>query len=85
MSDASDMPCAALAEAVERCRLPSASFRHRQHVQLGWYYLDTRPLLDAVLQFGRVVARFAEHHGAHGKYDEPLTMAYMLLLSLIHI
>ena len=75
-----DIPASALAEAVEDCSFPVAEFRHRQHVQLGWYYLRTLPLLDAVTRFGCVIARFAAHHGAHGKYDEPLTVAYMLLI-----
>ncbi|MEQ9323348.1 MAG: hypothetical protein RIF41_29555 [Polyangiaceae bacterium] len=80
MSDPGDLLDDDLAEAVEACRLPAAHFRHPQHVHLGWHYLRTQPLLDAIIHFGRVVARFAAHHGAPGKYDAMLTVAYMLLI-----
>ena len=69
-----------LAARVQACDLAASAFRHVQHVQLGWHYLRTYPLLTAVTTFATVLQRFAVHHGAHRKYDERITVSYMLLI-----
>lgn len=69
-----------LAAAVEAHTLAAEAFKHREHVQLGWHYLQQHPLLEAVQRFATAIESFATHHGAHDKYDEKITVLYMLLI-----
>ena len=77
----SDMQSAAeLASHIERCALPATGFGHREHAQLAWFYLRRYPLLTAVVRYQHTLRRFATSLGMPDKYDEQLTVAYMLLL-----
>jgi hypothetical protein len=69
-----------LAELVESCELPGADFDHRHHMRLAYHYLSVEPLLTAVARFATAVNRFATHHGKADKYDDAVTVGYMLLI-----
>jgi hypothetical protein len=56
------------------------SFDHAAHVQLGWRYLRTYDLPDAIARFRRALRRFVATHGAEAKYHETITVAYLLLI-----
>jgi hypothetical protein len=66
--------------AFERCEIDPASFHHREHVRLGWAYLEQHDLLDALGRFRTALKRFAEHAGATGLYHETITYAFLLLI-----
>lgn len=66
--------------AFEACTFPPDSFRHREHVRLGWLYLKERPLLDALTAFATSLKRFATHAGAAAKYHETITFAFLFLI-----
>jgi hypothetical protein len=70
-----------LEKAVEDCALPPEAFGHREHVRLAWHYLETRPLLSAIAAFSTTLRRFAAHHGAEAKYNETMTVAYLLMIA----
>ena len=64
----------------EDCTLAPASYGHREHLLVAWYYLRALPFADAAARFVTNVRRFAEAHGAVGKYHETVTWAYMAIL-----
>ncbi len=61
-------------------RLDPSAFRHGDQVRLAWAYLQHFGL-DAVLRFfPSDLRRFAEAAGAPGKFNAPLTEAWLRLL-----
>lgn len=67
--------------AFERCDIAAADFHHRDHVRLGWAYLEHYELLDALIRFRDALRSFAAHHGAAGLYHETITFAFLLLIN----
>ena len=75
------MTDAQLVDAFESTELPADQFTHAAHVRVAWWYLTQAPLPDALLRFVTALRRFAAAKGAHGKYHETVTVAYMLILA----
>jgi hypothetical protein len=67
--------------ALEGDALPAASFDHAAHVRAAYLYLKRRGFIDGMAAFRASLRRFAERHGAAGKYHETITVAF---LSVIH-
>jgi hypothetical protein len=65
--------------AFEDCMLET--FRHRDHLRLAWLYLRRHPYGEALAAIERSIRRFAEHHGATGKYHQTMTVAWMRLMA----
>jgi hypothetical protein len=65
----------------EDCTLSAASFRHRDHLLVGWTYLRGLSFADAGARFSANLRRFANSHGAETKYHETITWAYLALLA----
>ena len=68
-------------DAFERCEIAAADFHHRDHVRLGWAYLEKYEVLDALVRFRDALRKFAAHHGAAGLYHETITFAFLLLIN----
>ena len=64
----------------EDCTLSAASFGHREHLRVAWAYLRAHSFADAAARFATNLRRFADAHGASGKYHETVTWAYMAIL-----
>ncbi|MFN8062887.1 MAG: hypothetical protein U0Q12_27290 [Vicinamibacterales bacterium] len=62
--------------------MPSSQFHHRDHVRLAWLYLDAEPLARAERRMETAIRRYAGHLGAHNKYHQTLTLAWMRLVDL---
>lgn len=70
-----------LIAAFESTTLPAGRFTHETHVHVAWCYLRMLPLPEALARFVAALKRYADAHGATGKYHETITVAYMLLIA----
>ena len=52
-------------------------FGHREHLQLAWSYLRMYPIEAAVEAMMDAIRYLAREHGAHGKYHETITRAWV--------
>jgi hypothetical protein len=67
-------------DAFEACTLRRESFRHRDHVRLGWIYLRLHGMPEALRRFSTALRRYAEAQGHAGLYHETITWAYLFLI-----
>jgi len=72
---------ATLVRRFEQLEIAPADFRHREHVRLAFAMLQGADFGEAALRFRRALKRFAAAAGAHGKYHETLTWAYLALVA----
>ncbi len=70
-----------LVRRFESCALPPWAFGHREHLFVAWTYLREAAFEDAAPRFVKNVRRFAEHHGAPGKYHATMTWALLALFA----
>jgi hypothetical protein len=66
--------------AFEDASLPQDLFRHRDHLLVAFTYLRAHPFAEAAPRFAANLRRYAEAHGAAGKYHETVTWAYMAIV-----
>jgi hypothetical protein len=64
----------------ESCHFPSREFRHADHIRLAWIYIRKYEYRAAEARMGQSIRRFASHVGAHRKYHETMTLAWMRLV-----
>ena len=69
-----------LLEAFETQSLAPGEFRHRDHVEIAWIYLQRFPLLAALQKVVQGIQDLAGALGADGLYHETITWAYVLLV-----
>lgn len=55
-------------------------FHHRDHVKMGWLYLQRAPVLEAMAKFTAALKHFALIKGQPNLYHETITWAYLLLI-----
>lgn len=67
--------------AFESCELPAGAFHHRDHLRLAWIYLRQLGPVEAGIRISVSNRRYAEHHGAAGKYHETITQAWLQLVA----
>jgi hypothetical protein len=72
---------ATLVARFERLEIAPADFRHREHTRLAFAMLRDADFGEAALRFRAALRRFAAAIGAHGKYHETLTWAYLALVA----
>jgi hypothetical protein len=72
----------AFRRAFERCTIPNEAFRHRDHIRLAWIYLRDSDLDGAITRITESIRRYADHHGASGRYHETLTQAWARIVAL---
>ena len=65
----------------EQLEIAPAEFRHREHVRLAFAMLQGADFGEAAVRFRKALKRFAAAVGAHGKYHETLTWAYLALVA----
>jgi hypothetical protein len=65
---------------LDACTLHPSQFPHREHVRLGWLYLQRRPLTEAVAAFSAGLKAFATALGKPDRYHETITWAYLLII-----
>lgn len=65
---------------LQGCLSEDGRFHHQGHVKLAWLYLNRYPALEAVGRFCQGLKHYAAAHGQPGKYNETLTLAFMLLV-----
>jgi hypothetical protein len=69
-----------LLEKFEDTSLPLASFRHEEHVRIGYLYLRAHPLLHVLEKFPANLQKFAAAHGKVGLYHQTISWAYLFLI-----
>lgn len=78
MSPEIDVP--ALVASFEETSLDASSFGHRQHIAVAWWFVRELELLEALTRFRAGILRLVQKVGAHDKYNETVTWAYLLLI-----
>ncbi|HET9992166.1 MAG TPA: hypothetical protein VFQ65_26730, partial [Kofleriaceae bacterium] len=72
---------ATLLARFESLDLAPSDFRHREHIRLAFAMLRDADFGEAALRFRAALERFVASIGAHAKYHETLTWAYLALVS----
>jgi len=72
---------ATLLARFEQLEIAPGAFRHREHVRLAFAMLRGADFGEAAQRFRTALKRFAAAAGAHGKYHETLTWAYLALVA----
>src|SRR5262245_35581173 len=63
-----------LARTIERCEMPSAGFRHLDHLRVAWVYLEEcSTVADAVDRMTVTLKCLARAVGAPEKFSQPIT------------
>jgi hypothetical protein len=70
-----------LVAAFESAELPAAEFSHSAHVRVAWWYLRRHPFAEARTRLSAALQRFAAANGAHDKYHETITVAYLVVIA----
>jgi len=73
-------PASAISKLESRS-IPPGAFRHRDHIQMAWNYLQEYSLGRAIDRYAKALKGFATHHGVPEKYHETITWAYMLIIN----
>ena len=68
-------------EAFEAGTLDAEAFDHESHVYVGWLYLESLPLLEAIRRYSAALRRLTEQLGVPEKYHETITWFYLLLIA----
>ena len=76
-----DLDDATLLARFEQLEIAPGDFRHREHVRLAFAMLQGADFGEAALRFRTALKRFAAAVGAHTKYHETLTWAYLALVA----
>lgn len=67
--------------AFETGSLDPGEFNHRLHLSLAWRYLQRDGFPEGALTFRRHLQHYVAKVGAHSKYHETITWAYLVLLN----
>ena len=72
----------ALVTAFDSLALAPSQFGHREHIRVAYALLVREgDLAAAAIAFRAMLRRFADHHGAAGKYHETITWAYLAIIA----
>jgi hypothetical protein len=63
--------------AFEDLSFPADQFHHREHLRVAWLYLKSSDATRAAERMSVGIRRFAQYHGATGKYHHTLTLFWM--------
>jgi hypothetical protein len=70
-----------LLEAFENGSLDPAQFSHRNHLAVGWAYLQRDGFPEGAVKFRERLRAYVAEVGAAAKYHETITWAYLVLLN----
>ena len=66
----------------ETCETDKTAFRHREHITVAVWYLQTMDTKAAVERMRTSLLRFVDHHGVpREKYSEEVTIYWIELIS----
>ena len=65
----------------EAGEVPPEGFHHRDHVRVGWWYLQRHSLPEALVRFSEALRRFALAQGKPDLFHETITTAFMLIIN----
>ena len=65
----------------ETCTFPAASFHHREHAKVVWFYLQRSSVLETLARFSDNLKRFAAANGKANRYHETITWSYVFLIN----
>ena len=63
------------------CSQPEEFFTHESHIRMGWIYVQSMPLTDAIASFCQDLRAYTVHLGASDKYHETITWFYLMLIN----
>lgn len=68
-------------DAFTSSALPADQFHHEQHVRVAWLFVCRHGMPAALGEFTAAIKRFAAAKGAHGRYHETITWAFLLIIA----
>lgn len=72
----------AIVRGFETCETDKTAFKHRDHLTVGVWYLQTLDTKAAVERMRTGLLRFLDHHGvAREKYSEEVTVFWIELIA----
>ena len=69
-----------LVRAFEAAAVDPATFGHREHLYVAWWYLSRLPLEEALARYVRHLRRLTEVLGVPDKYHATITWTWMLVV-----
>jgi hypothetical protein len=70
----------AIVRGFETCTTPAADFPHRSHLVVATWYLNGASRLEAIAKMRAGILNFADHYGIEGKYNETITLFWIILV-----
>ena len=70
-----------LQTAFQDCNLPEEDFNHTAHIRMGWIYVRSMPLTEAIASFSKDLKAYTVHLGATDKYHETITWFFLILIN----
>lgn len=67
-------------DLMQQCHDPDGAFHHSGHVKLAWLLLQRHSPLEAIASYCAGLRQFTVAHNQSQKYNETLTIAFMLLI-----
>jgi hypothetical protein len=68
-------------ERFEASAIDPACFDHEAHVYVGWLYVTTYPIDDAIARFDAALRRLTDKIGATAKYNAMITWLFLKLIA----
>ena len=72
---------AELLEGFVTAALPADQLHHEQHLRVAWLFVRQHGMPAALGEFATAIKRFADAKGAHGRYHETITWAFVLIIA----
>jgi hypothetical protein len=69
-----------LVQSFENATIDPATFRHREHLYVAWWYLRGMPLEDALARYVRYLRQLTVALGVPQKFHATITWVYLLML-----
>lgn len=67
-------------DGFEAGQIDAERFDHIAHVYVGWLYVQSYDLAEALARFDRALKRLTENLGIPGKYHATITWTFLLLI-----
>ena len=76
----SELELEAIVRGFESCATAETDFPHRSHLVVATWYLNEATVPEALGRMRASILHFLEHYGIEGKYNETITLFWMIII-----